>query len=263
MSADVSGLPDGKCFPFLRITPRAPKPRERGLTIAADQAVGLTHQRDKLEIAADYIDVAKLASGFPRLMNEGLVRQKLALYRDYDIRAFFAGEVSELAIMQGSAGRYYEAIAALGGWGVEVSSAQIALDIADKVALVQLARASGLEVVAECGRKGGAAWAECGSLVAKEVERCLTAGAWRVLIQAEGLNEAVEEINEVRILELVAQFGLENLIFQAKEPHLPRWFVSRFGPHVNLDVDFDEVLELESQRRGIRKKGVFGLVAGA
>jgi phosphosulfolactate synthase (CoM biosynthesis protein A) len=58
----------------------------------------------------------------------------------------------------------------------------------------------------------------------------------------------------------VGEFGLAQLIFQAKEDGLIPWFLKSFGAQVNLDVDSDQVLDLESQRRGLRKRGVFGLM---
>jgi phosphosulfolactate synthase len=253
----------GKALSVVDIPARQARPRERGLTVVADRGLGRHAQADLLEMAGDYIDVAKFAMGLPRLLDETVVRAKIAAYGARDIPVFFAGELSELAVMQGRAADYYRAIRALGGWGVEVSNAQVAMDIDTKCRLIALARAEGLEVVAECGRKGGVDWAGSGALVAAEVAACLEAGAWRVLVQAEGLNEDVAERNDRLIGDLVARFGLRNLIFQAKESELMSWFLAGFGSEVNLDVDSDQVLDLESRRRGLRKRGVFGLMAGA
>jgi phosphosulfolactate synthase (CoM biosynthesis protein A) len=83
-----------------------------------------------------------------------------------------------------------------------------------------------------------------------------------VLVQAEGLNEAVAEPNEKLISDLIARFGLDRLIFQAKESDLLSWFLTRYGVSVSLDVDADQVLDLELRRRGLRKRGVFGMMAG-
>jgi phosphosulfolactate synthase (CoM biosynthesis protein A) len=160
------------------------------------------------------------------------------------------------------AAEYFAAIRRAGGWGVEVSNAQVAMGIAQKVRLIELARGAGLEVVAECGRKGGVNWTGSGKLVAAEVGACLEAGAWRVLVQAEGLNEGVDTRNEGLVQDLVGEFGLRHLIFQAKEDGLIPWFLKTFGNEVNLDVDSDQVLDLESQRRGLRKRGVFALMPG-
>lgn len=261
MQDDVSGLRQGKCFPFLRIASRPDKPRERGLTVIADRGMGPARQQDLLAVGGEFIDVAKFAMGLPRILSEELIRKKIAMYAEHDIPVFFAGELSELAVLQDIAGDYYKAIKTLGGWGVEISNAQIAMGPAEKAALIVLAQKAGLSVVAECGRKGGVSWADSAKLVGSEIKTLLEAGAWRVLIQAEGLNEGVEQVNERLIQDVVAEFGLDRLIFQAKEAHLIGWFLTTFGAAVNLDIDDGQILDLESQRRGMRKRNVFGLMA--
>lgn len=253
-------LDEGYALNCVRLPGRAGKPRSEGLTIAADRGMGPNALADHLLMCGSFIDIAKFAMGVSRLMQAERVRERIQCYDQAEIPVFFAGEVSELAAMQGVAQTYFEQILALGGWGVEVSNAQIALGIPEKVDLIASAREVGLEVIAECGRKGGVDWAGSLSLVAREVDACLEAGAYRVLIQAEGLNEGVSEVNARFIEDLVGRFGLKALIFQAKTSTLISWFVSTFGVRVNLDVDARQVLDLESQRRGIRKRGVFGLV---
>jgi phosphosulfolactate synthase len=253
---------EDKSLAIVRLPARQSKPRTRGLTVVADRGLGPNALEDLLVTVGDYIDIAKFAMGVSRLLDERLLRSKIETYAQHGIKAFFAGEISELAIMQGSAREYFEAIKALDGWGVEVSSAQVAMGISEKVIRIRQAREAGLEVIAECGRKGGLDWTGSGKLVAAEVRACLDAGAFRVLVQAEGLNEGVDKSNDRLILDLVAEFGLDPLIFQAKEDGLIPWFLTTFGAQVSLDVDSDQVLDLEAQRRGLRKRGVFALMAG-
>jgi phosphosulfolactate synthase len=241
---------------------RTEKPRSRGLTIAADRGLGSNAQADLIETCGNFIDVVKFAMGFARLLQPELVTTKIARYQAAGLPVFFAGEIVELAAARGQAEAYFSQIRELGGWGVEVSNAQVAMDHYAKVALIRSARSAGLEVVAECGRKGGIGWADSTAMVVAEIGTCLDAGAWRVLVQAEGLNEDVPAPNEKLIGELISRFGLERLIFQAKDSDLLSWFLTRFGASISLDVDGDQVLDLELRRRGLRKRGVFGLMAG-
>ncbi len=257
MSRDLTGDYALEC---VRVAARPKKPREHGLTIAADRGFGPNAIDDLLLTAGEFIDIAKFAMGVSRLMSESVVKERVGKYNAHGIPVFFAGEVTELAAMQGVAGEYFEQVKALGAWAVEISNAQIALGIPEKAELIATARATGLEVIAECGRKGGIEWAGSSSLVSREIDACLEAGAARVLIQAEGLNEGVSEVNSRLIEELIGRFGLKPLIFQAKTSTLITWFLSSFGIRANLDVDAHQVLDLEAQRRGIRKRGVFGLV---
>jgi phosphosulfolactate synthase len=249
-----------KCLAVVRVPPRQAKPRTEGLTIIADRGLGRHAQEDLLETCGPYIDVAKLAMGVSRLVPEAFLRAKIERYRAEGVPVFFAGEISELALIQGVSADYFREIKALGGWGVEVSNAQIALSLSQKVALIEAARREGLEVIAECGKKGGVSWTKDSKLIMADVSACLAAGAHKVLIQAEGLNEGTEHGDLGLIPALVGSFGLNSIIFQAKEQGLISWFLMNFGNRVNVDIDTDQVLDMESQRRGIRKRGVFGLM---
>ncbi|MEE8548938.1 MAG: phosphosulfolactate synthase, partial [Alphaproteobacteria bacterium] len=62
------------------------------------------------------------------------------------------------------------------------------------------------------------------------------------------------------ILAIAARFGIKDLIFQAKDGATQEWFINTLGNAVNLDVDDDQIIDLELMRRGIRKRGVFGLI---
>lgn len=257
MSSDLTGDYALDC---VRVAARPEKPRAYGLTIAADRGFGPNATDDLLLTAGEFIDIAKFAMGVSRLMPASVVRERVGKYSALGIPVFFAGEVTELAAMQGVSEQYFAQVKALGAWAVEISNAQIALGIPEKAELITTAKKAGLEVIAECGRKGGIEWGSSSSLVSREIEACLEAGAARVLIQAEGLNEGVSEVNTQLIEDLIGRFGLNALIFQAKTSTLITWFLSSFGIRVNLDVDAHQVLDLEAQRRGIRKRGVFGLV---
>ena len=62
------------------------------------------------------------------------------------------------------------------------------------------------------------------------------------------------------LLNIAARFDISDLIFQAKDGATQEWFVSTLGPGVNLDIDDHQVLDVELMRRGLRKRGVFGLL---
>jgi phosphosulfolactate synthase (CoM biosynthesis protein A) len=81
-----------------------------------------------------------------------------------------------------------------------------------------------------------------------------------VLVQGEGISEGVEERKEDLLLNIAARFDIKDLIFQAKDSGTQEWFVSTLGSAVNLDIDDHQVLDVELMRRGLRKRGVFGLL---
>ena len=251
---------EDKAFGFVRVAPRPVKPRLSGLTICADRGLGMNRVADLLETSADYIDFVKLGKGSYRLQTETFLKKKIAAYKKADMRIFIAGDTSEMAFMQGVSGQFYKKVKQLGADGVEVSSAQISMSLRDKCELIKMASAEKLKVVAEVGQKGNESWTTAGKHIISQIKAYQKAGAWKVLIQGEGVSEDVELIKGGFIINLVAEFGTDGFIFQAKNSAAQEWFMANLGNAVNLDVYDDQVIDLELMRRGIRKRGVFGLI---
>jgi phosphosulfolactate synthase len=247
-------------FPFVRVAPRPSKPRESGLTVVADRGMGLGRVADMIEAGGEYIDFVKIGIGAYRLQGEAFVRKKVAALHDAGIKVFFAGDVTEAAFMQGVSREFYRTVKKLGAEAVEVSSAQVVMSLADKCELIRMAAGEGLLVVAEAGQKGQEDWTSSPSYVFRQVKAYQEAGAWKVLVQGEGISEGVEQMKEALILNLVAQFDVNDFIFQAKDGGSQAWYIGNYGNQVNLDIDDHQVIDVELIRRGIRKRGVFGLL---
>jgi phosphosulfolactate synthase len=251
---------DDLAFPFIRLAPRPEKPRETGLTVVADRGMGLNRVADILDASSDYVDFFKIAIGAYRLQRADFIRRKIAALKAAGVRVFFAGDVSEAAMIQGVSERFYQTVKEFGAEAVEVSSAQVIMSLEDKCALIRMAQRAGLKVVAEAGQKGFADWTRSQSYVSRQIEAYREAGAWKVLMQAEGLTEGVDANKWDLILNIAAKFDVGDLIFQAKDSTSHEWYVTTFGNKVNLDVDDHQVIDVELMRRGIRKRHVFGLV---
>lgn len=249
-----------KAFSFIRVAPRESKPRTKGLTIVADRGLGLNRIDDLVDSAGDYIDVFKIAIGAWRLQSEAFLKKKITRLNKAKINTFFAGDTTEAAFQQGVSKKFYQTVKRLGADAVEVSSAQVTMALADKLALIKMAKGAGLKVVAEAGQKGHEDWTNSQSYVFRQIEDYYKAGAWKVLVQGEGISEGVESRKEDLILNIAARFDIKDIIFQAKDSATQEWYVSTLGNGVNLDVDDHQVLDVELMRRGIRKRGVFGLL---
>lgn len=250
----------GLAFSFVRMAPRPEKPRDRGLTIVADRGIGLNRVSDIIDSAGDHVDFFKFGMGTYRLHRPDFIRRKVSLLKNADIRVFFAGDLTEAAFMQGVSKRFYEEVKAFGADAVEVSSAQVTMSLDDKCRLIAMARDAGLLVVAEAGQKGAEDWTKSSAYVARQIEAYQKAGAWKVLVQADGISEDVETSRWDLVLNIAARFDIKDLIFQAKDAGAQKWYVGTFGNGVNLDVDDHQVIELELARRGIRGRHIFGLV---
>jgi phosphosulfolactate synthase len=247
-------------FSFIRIAPRPVKPRKAGLTVVADRGMAMHRVADLIEAAGEHIDLVKIGIGAFRLQSEALLKGKIAALHKAGIDVFFAGDATEAAFQQGLSEKFYAAVKAIGADAVEVSSAQVVMSLSDKCTLIKMATAAGLRVVAEAGQKGHEDWTASQSYIFAQVESYKKAGAWKVLVQGEGISEGVAEFKGDLILNLVARFDVQDFIFQAKDSTSQTWYLNTFGNQVNLDIDDHQVIDVELMRRGIRKRGIFGLM---
>jgi len=247
-------------FSFVRVAPRPGKPREAGLTVVADRGMAMHRVADLIEAGGEFIDFVKIGIGAYRLQTEDLLKRKIAALRAAQIRVFLAGDVTEAAFQQGVSSQFYAAVKEYGAESVEVSSAQVAMSLRDKCELIRMATAAGLKVVAEAGQKGIEDWTSSQSYVFTQVDAYRKAGAWKVLVQGEGVSEGVTEFKGDFILNLVARFDAQDFIFQAKDGASQAWYLNALGNQANLDIDDQQVIDVELMRRGIRKRGMFGLI---
>lgn len=250
----------GMAFSFVRVAPRPGKPREAGLTIVADRGMAMNRVADMIDAGGEYIDLVKIGIGAFRLQREDLLKRKIAALHKANIDVFFAGDVTEAAFQQGLSGQFYSAVKEIGADAVEVSSAQVAMSLRDKCELIRMAKDAGLKVIAEAGQKGHDDWTASQAYVFSQVEAYRKAGAWKVLVQGEGISEGVTEFKGDLILNLVARFDAQDFIFQAKDGASQTWYLNAFGNQANLDIDDHQVIDVELMRRGIRKRGLFGLI---
>ena len=86
----------------------------------------------------------------------------------------------------------------------------------------------------------------------------LAAGAWKVITEArEGGTAGIFDSSGGMRTELIGEIGLEvgpaNVIFEAPSKAAQVWFITQFGPSVNLgNIPPDEVIALETLRLGLR-----------
>jgi phosphosulfolactate synthase len=250
-----------KAFGFLRVPTRSAKPRTQGLTFLSDKHLGPRAVEDLLESGADFLDWVKLSMGSARVLSEDVVRRKVSLYREAGVRVLLTGDVFELAVNQGVVRRVYETAASLGFDGVEIATAQTVLSLEAKMALVGLARSSGLAAIAEVGQKGVYDRTADGPWLAHEGHVLREAGADLILLQGEGITEGVDVFDAATLFAVASKLGTDDVIFQGKDERAQSWFIGHFGPEVNLDIDADQLLSVELMRRGLRKRGLYGLVS--
>jgi phosphosulfolactate synthase (CoM biosynthesis protein A) len=252
------GETSGKAFSAIGVIDRPRKPRRQGLTYVRDAGLSSRDLESLLETSADYVDILKLASFAPRLQDRTLVERKVQMCREANVDVAVGGPMLEIACTQGD--RAVRGVLAeakdLGLAHVEVSRGIVILALDDMARLVEAVAQAGMKPIAEVGVAYGIGADDDvqadGRRLARATSACLEAGAWKVLLESEGLTEN-RRPNEMRwdvVSAFAHAFDLEQLMFEADDPMVWNWYVEQLGPHVNLFVDATRVLRLEASRLG-------------
>lgn len=238
------------------------KPRLHGLTSLLDYGIGLARQRDLLEIAGHVIDMAKLATATARVYDEGRLRTKLAIYREFNVRSYMGGQFPEyIYATRGLDGvkRLFEEARRVGFDIVEVSDTCAPLSLEERRQMVEIGRNAGLLVACEVGQLVSVGDPD---RLIQDAKASLAMGAEHVIVEGSELVErggpCLALIRRIR-----EELPMERVILELPGPgigdatvgdveRMKQMLVREFGPDVNLaNIPADEVIETETVRLGI------------
>ena len=239
---------------FLDLPHRPVKPRTTGLSHVLDKGVAPVTAAAVLDAAGDFVDIWKIGWGTAYI--DGGLGEKLAMLAAHDVGACLGGTMLEIAWSQGKAA---ECLAWAGDAGfprVEVSRGTVAMSLAEKRDLIELAAARFL-VVAEVGfkRPGDRLTPDRWAL---EAAADRDAGASLVVAEGResgtvGIYEPSGEVRRDVVDALVGAVGLSGVLFEAPRKEQQAWFIRELGPGVNLgNIPLDEAVSLETMRLGLR-----------
>jgi len=239
---------------FLTLPERSRKPRENGVTHVLDKGLGPSQIDDLLHTAAPFIDIVKLGWGTGYVTQD--LAGKVARYHDAGIPVCFGGTMLELALRQDRLSEYLTAARELGLRHVEVSDGTVAMDEADKLALIR--RLAGeFKVLSEVGSKdpdvviAPRTWVD-------SIRRELDAGAWKVITEGResgtvGMFHSNGAVKAGLLDEIVQAVSADRLLFEAPIKSQQTAFIKEFGADVNLgNIPPEDVISLETLRLGLR-----------
>lgn len=255
-----------RAFAFLRLNERPAKPRSRGVTEIRGPyytPVGRRYLEDLLETMGSYVDTLKYAGGSFALMPRAAVRALNDVCHEHAVEVSTGGFLEYVLTQRGDAvQQYLKECRELGFDIVEISSGFVTLPVEDLVRLTNAVREAGLKPKPEVGIQFGAGGTS--SVEALEAEgtrdvgyaielakRHLDAGAHMIMIESEGITEQVREWRTDAVARIVAELGLEQVMFEAAEPDVFSWYIKNYGIDVNLFVDHSQIVQLEGLRAGI------------
>ncbi len=257
--------------PALELPPRGAKPRRRGITSMIDfgpDELGWTGGergiRDLLEVAADYIDYAKIYAMNALLIPAETVARTTRLYLDAGVTPFAGGILFEYAWRRHQVEELIKHLQRLGIPGLEISENYVTLSADERHRLIERFQKSGLSVVYEFGRKNPdqpMSIAYLGELVKAVAEH----GIHHVTVEQCEIDLLAEDSPDA-LHALSVQPWFDHVVIEVDPYRFPEQHVKilrDLGPEVNLaNVAPGQILRLEGFRRGIGRAVNYSLLSG-
>ncbi|SPM30625.1 phosphosulfolactate synthase [Mycobacterium terramassiliense] len=219
-----------------------PKPRDVALTEVRTAARSLIDIRGYTDTLSPYLDSVKWTVGTQRLLSRRQVSEINAHLHEHQIEVSSGGLIEAVMPLGAKAvHRYLEQSKELGFDIIEISSAMVAISIEDKCRIVTEVLAAGLKPKPEI-----TAWTpgDRGTISAekalREAEAVLSAGAWKVMIEEDGIfstansGNPADEWNRDVAWRLASRIPQEYLFWEASSLEIILWLINSFGPDVNL-----------------------------
>lgn len=225
---------------------RGSKPRENGITIAADPFGSVDN--DLLEQIAEYIDLIEIGVSATILADRSKLQKRINRYHDLGIRVLGGGTLLQVATQKDVVLQVLQRIRTVGFDSVVISETTAQIPSQKKALLFEWASKHSLDCIFEVGLVGPAGTALSSQIAS--IHRAFELKSRRVIVDL-GLGSTSEPIPFDALDEIVGQFGPPNLVFRTPKVTQRTALILEFGPGVNLiGVPIDEVHYLEIQRLG-------------
>lgn len=247
-------------FELMKLHARPEKPRTTGWTMVLDKSLGLYGAQDLMATAGQFIDVVKLGWGSSALYPQNILERKVQIYREHDIRVCAGGTFLEFAHDRVDLPSTLHLLRDTGFNAIEVSDGiHPSMTRTEKLRMIEMAVASGFEVVSEVGKKLAQEDLRIDTKQRiQEIKEDLAAGAKKVIIEAResgtvGIFRSNGDINVELAYELFQSVDPDLLIWEAPEKNQQAWMLKQLGAHVSIgNVAPHDVISLESMRHGLR-----------
>jgi len=243
MNFNLSSIPD-----------RNQKPRTSGLTMVMDKGLSINEAKNFLSVSSPHVDIVKL--GFGTSFVTPNLREKIEVYRSYNIPVYFGGTLFEAFLIRNQFEDYISVCKEYEISYMEVSDGSITIPHSEKCGYIEKLTKYGT-VLSEVGSKDAEhiippyKWIE---LMRAE----LNAGSTYVIAEAReagnvGIYRGSGEVREGLVQEILTQIPAEKIIWEAPQKAQQLYFIELIGCNVNLgNIAPTEMLPLEAMRVGLR-----------
>src|SRR5207344_46801 len=233
---------------------RTKQPRNHGITMVMDKGLSVEEAKNFMNATHPHVDVVKLGFGTSYVTPN--LKEKLEVYRSFDIPVYFGGTLFEAFLIRNQFEDYINVCKEFGVSYMEVSDGSITIPHAEKCGYIEKLTKHGI-VLSEVGSKDAAhiippyKWIE---LMKAELE----AGSSYVIAEAReagnvGIYRGSGEVREGLVQEILTQIKAELIIWEAPQKAQQLYFLELLDSNANLgNIAPSEVISLEAMRIGLR-----------
>lgn len=238
----------------LNLPIRGTKPRGKGITMVMDKGLSLRQGEDLVSSCGHIIDFVKL--GFGSSLFTGQLLEKVAMYKENNVRPYLGGTLFEAFVAQNKVEDYMRFADKLKLDAVEVSDGSLTMTSEDKCEYISRLSKT-YTVLSEVGSKDAKKVYTAEHWVSM-MQSELQAGSSIVIAEArEGGNVGIcngdGSIHEDLIETIFSKVAVDSVLWEAPNKNQQIWFIKRFGYDVNLgNIASNEVIPLETLRNGLR-----------
>ncbi len=241
-------------FSLSQIPERNKKPRNHGITMVMDKGLSVQEAENFMSVSHPHVDIVKL--GFGTSYVTPTLKEKLEVYRKYDMPVYFGGTLFEAFLIRNQFDDYINVCKEFGVSFVEVSDGSIEIPHTEKCGYIEKLTKH-FTVLSEVGSKDAAhiippyKWIE---LMSAE----LSAGSAYVIAEAReagnvGIYRGSGEVREGLVQEILTKIPEEKILWEAPQKAQQLYFLELIGCNVNLgNIAPNEVIPLETMRIGLR-----------
>lgn len=264
-------MTDPKPVAELALPQRSPKPRRRGITSMIDfgpdtlgWSGGERGIADLLDVAANYIDYAKIYAMNALLIPGNVVKRTTKLYLDAGVMPFAGGILFEYAWHRNEIDGLIALLKRLAIPGLEISENYVTLTEDERARMIDRFQQAGIRVVYEFGRKNPD---QAMSLDYLEgiVRAVATQGIHHVTVEQCEMDLLARDAPQ-SLRALSAQDWFDHVVIEADPYRFPQQHVQMlrdFGRDVNLaNIAPGQILRLEGFRQGVGRAVNYSLLSG-
>ena len=238
------------------------KPRHEGITYIIDKFQGFDSQN--FEIIAPFIDMVKIYGAYPLLISEEHLIKRIDFYHKNNVLVSTGSPLTEYAIRENTFEKFVEESKIAGFDIIEISENNIHLSLEEKKKIIKKMESHDLRHQWKIGKKDPRRQLTLDETI-KGINEALEINQEKIILEANlGFNVGIyDEKGDIKwnlLSAITSKISPNNIIFETPLEVQQAVLIAEFGQRVNLgEVKLENVVSIESQRRGFLSKASFSI----